>query len=176
MTRHQPETPGISKEFSKYCNENNITRKYGTANLHTGTGLAERTIQSLKNLLNANLEDGTNLRNSLEKALNVLRFTTHSELEKNTIRTPFWTKTQNEINQLKKRYFSRLERLVRVHNPKLYGWNHRPLGDVQEEDDRSEVQTGDDFLSDKEPAKYGQYEHISFLFLRKELQNEFIGQ
>ena len=35
----------ISKEFSKYSNENNITRKYGTANLHTGTGLAERTIQ-----------------------------------------------------------------------------------------------------------------------------------
>ena len=38
----------ISKEFSKYCNENNITRKYVTANLHPGTGLAERFIQSLK--------------------------------------------------------------------------------------------------------------------------------
>ena len=60
-----------SKEFSKYCNENNVTRKYGTANLHTGTGLAERTIQFMKNLPKANLEDGTNLRNSLYKALYV---------------------------------------------------------------------------------------------------------
>ena len=62
-------TAFISKEFNKYCNENNSTRKYGTANLHTGTGLAERTIQSLKNLLKANSEDGIILRDSLDKAL-----------------------------------------------------------------------------------------------------------
>ena len=31
---------------------------YGTANLYTGTGLVERTIQSLKNLTLANLKTG----------------------------------------------------------------------------------------------------------------------
>ena len=91
----------ISKEFSKYCNENNITRKYGTANLHTGTGLAERTIQSLKNLLKANLEDGTNLRNSLDKALNLLRFTTHSELRKTPFELHFGRKPRTKLTNLK---------------------------------------------------------------------------
>ena len=33
----------------------NISRIYGTANLHTGTGLVERTTQSEKNLILANL-------------------------------------------------------------------------------------------------------------------------
>ena len=138
--------------------------------------MAARTIQSMKKLLKAKLDDGTNLRNSLDKALYVLRFTTHSELQKNTFRISFWTKTQNEINQPKKRYFSRFKRLVRVHNLKLYGRNYRSLGDVQEEDEGSKVQTGGDFLPDEKTAKYGQYERIPFLFLRKELQNEFTGQ
>ena len=40
----------ISKEYKSFCKEYNIIRKYGTPNLHTGTGLVERTIQSLKNL------------------------------------------------------------------------------------------------------------------------------
>ena len=91
----------ISKEFSKYCNENNITRKYGTANLHTGTGLAERTIQSMKNLLKANLEDGTNLRNSLDKALYVLRFTTHSELQKTPFELHFGRKPRTKLTNIK---------------------------------------------------------------------------
>ena len=91
----------IAKEFSKYCNENNITRKYGTANLHTGTGLAERTIQSMKNLLKANLEDGTNLRNSLDKALHLLRFTTHSELQKTPFELHFGRKPRTKLTNLK---------------------------------------------------------------------------
>ena len=62
-----------------------MIRKYGTPNLHTGTGLVERTIQSLKNLTKTNLEETQNLRESLNKALYVLRFTTLSEIKK----TPF---------------------------------------------------------------------------------------
>ena len=75
----------ISKEYKSFCKEYNIIRKYGTTNLHTGTGLVERTIQSLKNLTKTNLEETQNLRESLNKALYVLRFTTHSEIKK----TPF---------------------------------------------------------------------------------------
>ena len=63
----------------------NIKYIYGTANLHTGTGLVERIIQSLKNLILTNLEDELNLRESINKALCVLRFTKHSETKK----TPF---------------------------------------------------------------------------------------
>ena len=75
----------ISKEYKNFCNEHNKIRKYGTPNLHTGTRLVERTIQSLKNLKKANLEDTHNLHESLNKALKVLRFTTHFEMKK----TPF---------------------------------------------------------------------------------------
>ena len=41
----------ISREYKRFCSENKIVRKYGTPNIHTGTELFERTIQSLKNLI-----------------------------------------------------------------------------------------------------------------------------
>ena len=75
----------ISKECKSFCNEYNIIRKYSTPNLHTGTGLVERTIQSLKKLIKTNLEETQNLRESLNKALYILRFTVHSKIKK----TPF---------------------------------------------------------------------------------------
>ena len=51
----------ISKEYKEFCKTQNINYNYGTANLHTGTGLVKRTIQSLRNSILANLEDGQNL-------------------------------------------------------------------------------------------------------------------
>ena len=71
--------------------------------MHTATGLVERTIQTLKNLLLANLEDGISLTESLNRALHVMRFTIHTGKGK----TPFEmhygrkprTKLTNLINQ-----------------------------------------------------------------------------
>ena len=48
----------ISKKDKDYSRSKNIDRLYGTTNLHTGTGLVELTIQSLENMILANLEDG----------------------------------------------------------------------------------------------------------------------
>ena len=84
----------ISKENKELCKSQTINCEYGTANLHTGTGLVERTIQSIKNLILANLEDEINLRESINRALYVLRFTVHSET-KNGVRNSFRTGTQN---------------------------------------------------------------------------------
>ena len=67
------------------CKTQNINYIYGTANLHSGTGLVKRTIQSLKNLILANLEDGQNLGESINRAFYVLRFTNQFETKK----TPF---------------------------------------------------------------------------------------
>ena len=75
----------ISIEYKEFSRSPNFDGVYGTANLHTGTGLVERTIQSLKKLTLANLEDGLNLRESVKRALYVPRFTIHSETKK----TPF---------------------------------------------------------------------------------------
>ena len=46
--------------------------------MHTGNGVVERSIQTLKNLIIANLEDGQNLTDSVNRALRVMRFTIHT--------------------------------------------------------------------------------------------------
>ena len=91
----------ISKEYKNFCNEYNIIRKYGTPNLHTGTGLVERTIQSLKNLIKANLEDTQNLRESLNEALYVLRFATHTQMKKTPFGQHFGRKPGTKLYNLK---------------------------------------------------------------------------
>ena len=91
----------ISKEYKEFCRSQNIDRNYGTANLHTGTGLVERTIQSLKNLILANLEDDQNLRESVNRALYVLRFTVHSETKKTPFESHFGREPRTKLLNLK---------------------------------------------------------------------------
>ena len=67
------------------ANQIKIRHEHRTANLNTGTKLAERTMQLLKNLITANLEQITGLRECQSKALYVLTFTPHAELKT----TPF---------------------------------------------------------------------------------------
>ena len=83
--RTDNDTAFTSKEFKNFCKEYNIERITGLPYIHTATGLVERTIQSLKNLILANLEDEIGLTESLNRALNVLRFTVHTGKGK----TPF---------------------------------------------------------------------------------------
>ena len=91
----------ISKEYIEFCKTQNINRIYGTANLHTGTGLVERTIQSLKNLVLANLEDDQNLRESVNRALHVLRFTIHSETKKTPFESHFGRTPRTKLSNLR---------------------------------------------------------------------------
>ena len=53
--------------------------------MHTGNETVERAIQTMKNLILANMEDGNNLTESVNRALRVMRFTIHTGLKK----TPF---------------------------------------------------------------------------------------
>ena len=91
----------ISKEYKSFCKEYNIIRKYGTPNIHTGTGLVERTIQSLKKLTKTNLEETQNLRQSSNKALYVLRFTIHSEPKKTPFELHFGREPGTKLSNLK---------------------------------------------------------------------------
>ena len=91
----------ISKEYKSFCKEYIIIRKYGTPNLHTGTGLVERTIQSLKNITKTNLEETQNLRESLNKALYVLRFTIHSQTKKTPFELHFGREPGTKLSNLK---------------------------------------------------------------------------
>ena len=91
----------ISKENKEFCKSQNIDRVYGTGNLHTVTGLVERTIQSLKNLILANLEDDQNLRESVNRALYVLRLTVTSETKKTPFELHFGRTPRTKLSNLK---------------------------------------------------------------------------
>ena len=64
----------------------------------------ERTIQSLKNLTKTNLEETQNLRESLNKALYVLRFTIHSETKKTPFEFQFGREPGTKLSNLKNAY------------------------------------------------------------------------
>ena len=71
----------ISKEYKQFCKDRNIEIEYCTPRMHTGNGVVERSIQTLKNLIITNLEDGKNLTESINRALRVMRFTIHTGLK-----------------------------------------------------------------------------------------------
>ena len=75
----------ISKEYREFCKSRNIEIEYCTPRLHTGNGAVERAIQTLKNLMLTNLEEGIELNESINRALRVMRFTIHTGPK----RTPF---------------------------------------------------------------------------------------
>ena len=75
----------ISKEYREFCKNRNIEIEYCTPRLHTGNGVVERAIQTLKNLMLPNPEEGKDLTESVNRALRVMRFTIHTGLK----RTPF---------------------------------------------------------------------------------------
>ena len=74
-----------SQEFKNYCKGENIKRIRSTPNLHTGTGLVERTIRTIKSLTRANLEDGLTFEESVTRAIKTIRQFMHSTLKM----TPF---------------------------------------------------------------------------------------
>ena len=68
----------ISSEYKNF--------QYCPQRMHTGNGTVERAVQTLKKMILANMEDGNNLTESINRALKVLRFTIHTGLKKNAIR------------------------------------------------------------------------------------------
>ena len=68
----------ISKEYRQFCKNRNIEIEYCTPRIHTGNGVVERAIQTLKILVLTNMEDGQNLTESVNRALRVMRFTVHT--------------------------------------------------------------------------------------------------
>ena len=74
-----------SIEFKQFCKDQNIKRIRCTPNLHTGTGLVERAIRSIKSLTRANMADGSTFEDSVQLAIRTIRQTPHSKLKM----TPF---------------------------------------------------------------------------------------
>ena len=74
-----------SNEFKQFCDGQNIKRIRCTPNLHTGTGLVERAIRTIKSFTRANMADGLTFEDSVQLAIKTIRQTPHSRLKM----TPF---------------------------------------------------------------------------------------
>ena len=74
-----------SSEFKQFCDGQNNKRIRCTPNLHTSTGLVERTIRTIKSITRANMADGLTFEDSVQLAIRTIRQTPHSRLKM----TPF---------------------------------------------------------------------------------------
>ena len=89
-----------SQEFKDYCKGENIKRIRCTPNLHTGTGLVERTIRTIKSLTRANLEDGLTFDESVNKAIKTIRQTMHNTLKMTPFQLHYGRKPRTPITNL----------------------------------------------------------------------------
>ena len=89
----------ISKEIRKFCKNRNIEIDYCTLRIHTGDGVVERSIQTLKNLVMTNIEHGQSHTESVHRAL---RFTVHTGLKKTPFELHHGRNTRTELTNIVK--------------------------------------------------------------------------
>ena len=68
--------------------------------MHTVNGTVQRAIQTMKNLLLANMEDGNNLTESVHWALKPMRFTIHTGLKKTPFELHHGRKPRTELTNI----------------------------------------------------------------------------
>ena len=89
-----------SNEFKECCAGEKIKRIRCTPNLHTGTGLVERTILTIKSLIRDNLEDGLTFEESVQLAVKTIRQTPHSKLNMTPFQLHFRQKPRTAITNM----------------------------------------------------------------------------
>ena len=92
----------ISTEYKNFCESRNIEIQYCPPRMHTGNGTVERAIQTMKNLILANMEDGNNLTESVNRALRVMPFTIHTGLKKTPFELHHGRKPRTELTNIMK--------------------------------------------------------------------------
>ena len=90
----------ISKDYIEFYQSKNIEREYCTPRIHTSTGAVERAIQTMKNLLVANLEDDFCLTECVNRALKVMRFTIQTGLKLTPFELHHSRKPRTELTNL----------------------------------------------------------------------------
>ena len=68
--------------FREFCRNHHARLIYGTPYIHTPTGLVERGVRTLKEILLTNKKAGEKFNKALDIALNVMRKTPHTRLGK----------------------------------------------------------------------------------------------
>ena len=90
----------ISTEYKEICKSRIIEIQYCPLQMHTGNGTVERAIQTMKNLILANMEDGKKLTESVNRALRVMRFTLHTGLKKTPFELHHGQKPKTELSNI----------------------------------------------------------------------------
>ena len=89
-----------STEYKEFCKARNIEIQHCPPRMHTGNGTVERAIQTMKNRVLANMEDGNNLTESVNRALKVMRFTKHTGLKKTPFELHHGRKPRTELTNI----------------------------------------------------------------------------
>ena len=89
-----------SSVFKKFCTDENIKRKRCTPNLHTGTGLVERMIRTIKSLTRANMADGLTFEDNIQLAIKTIRQTPHSRLNMTPFQMHFGRKPRTALTNI----------------------------------------------------------------------------
>ena len=92
----------IAKEYRDFCKSKKIEIEYSTPRLHTGTEVVELAIQTLKNLIIANIEDDLCLTECVNRALHVMRFTIHTGQKIMPFELHYGRKPRTELTNLMK--------------------------------------------------------------------------
>ena len=90
-------TAFTGNEFRTACKKLNIKLIYGTPCIHTATGLVERGIKTLKDLMKTNLEDKCTVSEALGRSLRVMRTTVHSTIKETPFERHYGRKPRTEI-------------------------------------------------------------------------------
>ena len=163
----------VSKEYKEFCKSKNIEIEYSTPRMHTGTGAVERAIQTLKNLIIANLEDKTCLTECVNKALNVMRFTIHTGLKITPFELHHGRKPRTELTNIikdGKTFLSKWSELtVSANNrPKIPIYVTRNgEGEVSNHLIMARTKTEEKAMTEKSPKKKNSVGKYPFQFFEK---------
>ena len=97
MVRTDKGTAFLGNEFISKCKRLNIKQIYGTPYIHTATGLIERGIKTLKDLMKTNLEDKCTVSEALSQSLTFMRTTVHSSIKETPVERHYGRKPRTDI-------------------------------------------------------------------------------
>ena len=86
-----------SNEFKQFCDGENIKRIRCAPNLHTGAGLVERTIRTIKSFTRANMADGLTFDDGVQLAIKTIRQTPHNRLKMTPFQMHFGKKPRTAL-------------------------------------------------------------------------------
>ena len=98
--RTDKSTAFTSRSLKEFCKGHQMKLIHGTPYIHTPTGLVERGVRTLKEILLTNVRAGESFGKALDMALDVMRKTPHTRLNKSAFELHYGREQNTEISNL----------------------------------------------------------------------------